>query len=66
MLIFIYLMAIVAEAMSGALSAGRRNMDIFGVAVIALSRRWVAAPCATSFWAVTRLAGRSTLTTWAW
>ena len=31
----IYLVAIAAEAMSGALSAGRRNMDVFGVAVIA-------------------------------
>lgn len=31
----VYLVAIVAEAMSGALAAGRRNMDIFGVAVIA-------------------------------
>lgn len=31
----IYLVAITAEAMSGALAAGRRNMDIFGVAVIA-------------------------------
>jgi len=31
----IYLIAIAAEAMSGALAAGRRNMDIFGVAVIA-------------------------------
>ena len=35
MLTVIYLIAIVAEAMSGALSAGRRNMDVFGVAVIA-------------------------------
>jgi len=35
MLIVIYLVAITAEAMSGALAAGRRNMDIFGVAVIA-------------------------------
>ena len=35
MLTFIYVVAIVAEAMSGALAAGRRNMDIFGVAVIA-------------------------------
>lgn len=35
MLIVIYLVAIVAEAMSGALAAGRRNMDVFGVAVIA-------------------------------
>lgn len=31
----IYLVAIVAEAMSGALAAGRRNMDAFGVVVIA-------------------------------
>ncbi len=31
----IYLLAITAEAMSGALAAGRRNMDIFGVTVIA-------------------------------
>ena len=35
MLITIYLIAITAEAMSGALAAGRRNMDIFGVAFIA-------------------------------
>jgi len=35
MLITIYLIAITAEAMSGALAAGRRNMDAFGVAVIA-------------------------------
>jgi len=31
----VYLIAITAEAMSGALAAGRRNMDLFGVAVIA-------------------------------
>lgn len=35
MLTVIYLVAIAAEAMSGALAAGRRDMDIFGVAVIA-------------------------------
>jgi uncharacterized membrane protein YeiH len=35
MLTYIYLIAITAEAMSGALMAGRRNMDIFGVSVIA-------------------------------
>ena len=34
-LTIVYLVAITAEAMSGALAAGRRNMDIFGVAVIA-------------------------------
>lgn len=37
MLISIYMIAITAEAMSGALTAGRRNMDLFGVAVIAFS-----------------------------
>ena len=35
MLTSVYLIAIPAEAMSGALAAGRRNMDLFGVAVIA-------------------------------
>ena len=35
MLTIVYLVAIAAEAMSGALAAGRRNMDVFGVAVIA-------------------------------
>jgi len=35
LLIAIYLIAITAEAMSGALAAGRRNMDLFGVALIA-------------------------------
>lgn len=35
MLTTIYIIAITAEGMSGALAAGRRNMDIFGVAFIA-------------------------------
>lgn len=35
LLLIVYLIAITTEAMSGALAAGRRNMDIFGVAVIA-------------------------------
>lgn len=35
MLTYIYIIAITAEAMSGALAAGRRNMDMFGVALIA-------------------------------
>ena len=34
-ILVIYLSASPAEAMSGALAAGRRNMDIFGVVVIA-------------------------------
>ncbi|MDM1697204.1 trimeric intracellular cation channel family protein [Thiopseudomonas alkaliphila] len=35
MLSYIFMIAITAEAMSGALAAGRRNMDLFGVALIA-------------------------------
>ncbi|MWV10781.1 trimeric intracellular cation channel family protein [Pseudomonas sp. R-28-1W-6] len=35
MLTYAYLIAITAEAMSGALAAGRRNMDLFGVSLIA-------------------------------
>lgn len=35
MLTTVYLIAITAEAMSGALAAGRRNMDLFGVVLIA-------------------------------
>ena len=35
LLLIIYLVAITAEAMSGALAAGRCNMDVFGVVVIA-------------------------------
>lgn len=34
-LTYIYIIAITAEAMSGALTAGRRHMDMFGVALIA-------------------------------
>ncbi|NLA89211.1 MAG: trimeric intracellular cation channel family protein, partial [Alcaligenaceae bacterium] len=34
-LTYIFVIAITAEAMSGALAAGRRNMDLFGVALIA-------------------------------
>jgi uncharacterized membrane protein YeiH len=35
MLTLAYLIAITAEAMTGALAAGRRNMDLFGVSLIA-------------------------------
>ena len=34
-LTYIFVIAITAAAMSGALAAGRRNMDLFGVALIA-------------------------------
>ena len=33
LLLVVYLVAITAEAMSGALAAGRRNMDFFGVKI---------------------------------
>ena len=66
LMLAIYLIAIAAEAMSGALAAGRRDMDIFGVAVIAFVPRSAAAPCATSFSATTRSAGPSirNMSTW--
>ncbi len=35
LLTVIYIIAITAEAMTGALSAGRRSMDWFGVVLIA-------------------------------
>lgn len=35
MLLYVYLIAITAEAMSGALAAGRRKLDMFGVCLIA-------------------------------
>jgi uncharacterized membrane protein YeiH len=35
MLTLAYLIAITAEAMTGALAAGRRNMDLFGVSLVA-------------------------------
>ena len=46
LLSIIYLIAISAEAMTGALSAGRRRMDLFGVVMIACEipasgRSWV-------------------------
>ena len=40
MLLYVYLIAITAEAMSGALAAGKRNMDLFGVALISGIQLW--------------------------
>jgi len=39
LLTVIYIIAITAEAMTGALSAGRRSMDWFGVVIIACVTR---------------------------
>ena len=47
LLTVLYIIAITAEAMTGALSAGRRSMDLFGVVLIA---------CARCSWYSTRLA----------
>lgn len=60
MLISIYMIAITAEAMSGALAAGRRNMDLFGVAVIAFLLPWAAVRSVTSSWATFLSPGPST------
>lgn len=49
----LYIIGITAEAMTGALAAGRRKMDVFGVIIIALSdRHWrrLCARCLT--WAL--------------
>jgi Predicted membrane protein len=52
MLLMLYLIAITAEAMTGALSAGRRGMDWFGVVLIACVTALGAARCATCCWAL--------------
>ena len=54
LLTVLYIIAITAEAMTGALSAGRRSMDLFGVVLIAASPLWAAARYATCCWAITR------------
>lgn len=64
-MLVIYLVAIAAEAISGALAAGRRNMDILAWWSSPLSRPWAAAPSAIWCWATSRLAGRSTPNTCA-
>lgn len=57
LLSIIYLIAISAEAMTGALSAGRRRMDLFGVVMIACVTALGVVHCATSCSATTRWAG---------
>lgn len=66
LLLVIYLIAITTEAMSGALAAGRRNMDIFGVVVIAFVTALGAAPSAMWCWATTPWAGHSIPNTPTW
>jgi uncharacterized membrane protein YeiH len=53
----LYLIGITAEAMTGALAAGRRRMDTFGVIIIATATALAAVPCAIFCWAITHLAG---------
>ena len=54
MLLMLYLVAITAEAMTGALSAGRRGMDWFGVVLIACVTALGGGRCAMCCSATTR------------
>jgi len=53
----LYLVGITAEAMTGALAAGRRRMDTFGVIIIATATE---GQCAIFCWATIRSAGSNT------
>ena len=53
MLLMLYLVAITAEAMTGALSAGRRGMDWFGVVLIACVTALGGGSVQTCCWAIT-------------
>jgi uncharacterized membrane protein YeiH len=46
----LYLIGITAEAMTGALAAGRRRMDTFGVIIIATATALGGVPFAISCW----------------
>lgn len=54
MLLMLYLIAITAEAMTGALSAGRRGMDWFGVVLIACVTALGGDRCVMCCWGITR------------
>ncbi len=53
----LYLIGITAEAMTGALAAGRRRMDTFGVIIIATATALGGGPYAISCLAIIRSAG---------
>ena len=53
----LYLIGITAEAMTGALAAGRRRMDTFGVIIMPQPPRSAAGPYAISCLAIIRSAG---------
>ena len=56
----LYLVGITAEAMTGALAAGRRRMDTFGVIIIATATAMAEGQCAIFCWATIRSAGSNT------
>ncbi len=49
----LYIIGITAEAMTGALAAGRRKMDVFGVIIIASATQLVVVPSVISYLAIT-------------
>ncbi|VTN27664.1 inner membrane protein [Klebsiella pneumoniae] len=53
----LYLIGITAEAMTGALAAGRRRMDTFGVIIIATATALAGVPFAISCWGTILLVG---------
>ena len=59
----LYLIGITAEAMTGALAAGRRRMDTFGVIIIATATALGGGSVPIFCLATTRWAGCSTLNT---
>ena len=54
LLTIIYIIAITAEAMTGALSAGRRSMDWFGVVIIACVTALAEVLSAMCYWDIIR------------
>ncbi len=64
MLDIIFFVAITAEAMTAALAAGRRNMDWFGVCLLASVAALGGAPRVMSSSGTTRSTGLEILTFW--
>lgn len=56
----LYLVGITAEAMTGALAAGRRRMDTFGVIIIATATAIGGGSVRDIRWATIRSAGSNT------
>jgi len=61
LLSILYIIGITAEAMTGALAAGRRQMDMFGVIIIASAQLLAVARCAICCSGTFRWGGSSIL-----